>query len=109
MCKAPAQATFNGDGILKGLQVIGTSDGLVKGKVGNSLADPPLRPDGKLNVGGAIGKGDACSSQLAFSSPTMRLNCRSLFQPDRIGAVFVFASPTCVGLTAPDVQSVAAG
>ncbi|KAK9862408.1 hypothetical protein WJX84_008073 [Apatococcus fuscideae] len=51
------QATFNGDGILNGLQVISTSSGLVKGKVGNSLADPPLRPDGKLNVGGAVGKG----------------------------------------------------
>ncbi|KAK9831184.1 hypothetical protein WJX74_006538 [Apatococcus lobatus] len=51
------QATFNGDGILKGLQVIGTADGLVKGKVGNPLADPPLRPDGKLNVGSAVGKG----------------------------------------------------
>ena len=51
------QATFNGDGIINGLQAIGTSDGQVKGKVGNSLADPPLRPDGKLNVGAAIGKG----------------------------------------------------
>lgn len=62
MWKGLAQATFNGDGILKGLQVIGTANGSVKGKVGNSLADPPLRPDGKLNVGGAIGKGDAGSA-----------------------------------------------
>ncbi|PSC75263.1 heat shock 33 [Micractinium conductrix] len=51
------QVTFKGDGPLNGIQVIADARGLVKGKVGNPAADPPLRPDGKLNVGQAVGRG----------------------------------------------------
>ena len=51
------QVTFKGDGILGGIQVIADAHGNVKGKVGNPAADPPLRPDGKLNVGAAVGRG----------------------------------------------------
>lgn len=32
----------------------------MKGKVGNAAADPPLRPDGKLAVGAAVGQGQLC-------------------------------------------------
>ncbi|EFN52293.1 hypothetical protein CHLNCDRAFT_58899 [Chlorella variabilis] len=52
------QVTFKGDGPLAGLQVIADASGTVKGKVGNPAADPPLRPDGKLNVGQAVGRGE---------------------------------------------------
>lgn len=51
------QVTFRGDGPLGTIQVIGDSKGNVKGKLGNPSADPPLRPDGKLNVGAAVGRG----------------------------------------------------
>lgn len=51
------QITFVADGPLGGLQVIAESNGYVKGKVGNPLADLPLRADGKLDVGGAVGNG----------------------------------------------------
>ncbi|KAL4448453.1 hypothetical protein ABPG75_005672 [Micractinium tetrahymenae] len=51
------QVTFKGDGPLGGIQVIADASGMVKGKVGNPAADPPLRPDGKLNVGAAVGRG----------------------------------------------------
>jgi molecular chaperone Hsp33 len=51
------QITFRGDGPLGSIQVIADALGNVKGKVGNPAADPPLRPDGKLNVGAAVGRG----------------------------------------------------
>lgn len=58
------QITFAADGPLKGVQVIAESTGLVKGKVGNSLCDLPVRADGKLDVGRAVGKGTSLPSLL---------------------------------------------
>ena len=51
------QVSFQGNGPLANLQAIADASGLVKGKVGNPQADPPLRPDGKLDVGAAVGRG----------------------------------------------------
>lgn len=51
------QVTFKADGPLGGIQVIADARGMVKGKVGNPAADPPLRRDGKLDVGTAVGRG----------------------------------------------------
>lgn len=51
------QITFKGTGPLGGLQVVAEATGAVKGRVDNPAADPPLREDGKLDVGGAVGGG----------------------------------------------------
>lgn len=51
------QVSFQGNGPLQNLQTIADAGGLVKGKLGNPTADPPLRSDGKLNVGAAVGQG----------------------------------------------------
>jgi redox-regulated HSP33 family molecular chaperone len=51
------QLTFMGDGPLKNMQVIAESGGYVKGRVGNPGLQLPLRPDGRVDVGGAVGKG----------------------------------------------------
>lgn len=51
------QVSFKGDGPLQGIQVLADAKGQVRGKVGNPTADPPLRDDGKLDVGTAVGKG----------------------------------------------------
>lgn len=48
---------MRGDGPLGTLVVVADSKGGVKGYVANPSADLPLRPDGKLNVGGGVGKG----------------------------------------------------
>lgn len=48
---------ITGDGPLKGVLVTSDSKSNVKGYVVNPDVDIPLKPDGKLNVGGAIGNG----------------------------------------------------
>lgn len=49
---------FIGDGPLGGAVVEAAPDGFVRGYVKNPQANPPLRPDGKLDVGAAIGRGE---------------------------------------------------
>ena len=51
------QVTFRGDGPLGQLTAVSDNLGNAKCLVGNREADPPLRADGKLNVGMAVGKG----------------------------------------------------
>lgn len=51
------QVQFKGDGPLQSITCIGDHEGNVRGFVGNPQANPPVRTDGKLNVGGAIGRG----------------------------------------------------
>lgn len=51
------QVTFRGNGGLGQIQTVATAGGLIKGRVGNPSCDPPLRSDGKLAVGTAVGAG----------------------------------------------------
>lgn len=48
---------IEGDGPLGPLVAVSRPDGQVKGYVAEPHVHLPLRPDGKLNVGGAVGKG----------------------------------------------------
>lgn len=51
---------MKGDGPLGTVFAAANSKGEVKGYVSNPLADIPLKPNGKLDVGGAIGEGTLC-------------------------------------------------
>lgn len=47
---------IKGDGILDGMLAVTDNNCYLKGYVGNPFAELPLREDGKLNVGGIVGK-----------------------------------------------------
>ncbi len=49
--------SIKGDGPMGNLLVTANSHGTVKGYVGNAIVDIPLKPNGKLDVSGAVGKG----------------------------------------------------
>ncbi len=48
---------FRGDGPLEGIVAVGNNKGEVRGYVLNNAVDLPLKSNGKLDVGGAIGNG----------------------------------------------------
>lgn len=48
---------IRGSGPLGAVTAVGESDGFVRGYLQNPACDLPLRPDGKLDVGGGIGPG----------------------------------------------------
>ncbi len=58
--KAKLTLQLKGDGQLGTVFAAANSKGEVKGYVENPLADLPLKPNGKLDVGGAVGKGTLC-------------------------------------------------
>lgn len=47
---------IDGGGPIGGIVAVSDSEGCVRGHVGNPLVDLPLRGDGKLNVGAAVGR-----------------------------------------------------
>lgn len=57
MYLSAVQVTFRGNGELGQIQTVATAAGLIKGRVANPACDPPLRADGKLAVGTAVGAG----------------------------------------------------
>ncbi len=48
---------FRSDGPIEGIVTVGNNKGEVRGYVLNNAVDLPLKPNGKLDVGGAVGRG----------------------------------------------------
>ena len=55
------QVTIRGGGPIGTVQCIAEATGRVKGLVGDASVDPPLRADGKLDVGAAVGRAGVCA------------------------------------------------
>ena len=54
--KASLTIRINGGGPIGSIVAVSDSEGFVRGYVGNAEVDLPLRSDGKLDVGGAVGR-----------------------------------------------------
>lgn len=73
-------AYVKGGGPLGTVLAVARADGSVKGYVDNPDIEPPLRPDGKLDVGGAVGKNGQLTviKDLGLREPYVgRVNLRS--------------------------------
>ncbi len=73
-------AVIKGGGPLGTVMAVAKADGSVKGYVDNPDIEPPLRPDGKLDVGGAVGRSGQLTviKDLGLREPYVgRVNLRS--------------------------------
>ncbi len=67
--------SFQGNGPLGYITADATPDGYVRGYVGNPHVDLPLKEDGKLNVGGAVGQGMVQVTRFTGLGEPMRGSC----------------------------------
>lgn len=107
---------INGDGPLRSLAVVAEADGAVRGFVAEPHVELERRPDGKLNVGGAIGQGTlTVIKDMGFGEPysgTVNLVTGEI--GDDIAEYFLESeqTPAAVGLgvlIAPEGSVAAAG
>ena len=81
---------MKGDGPLGGILATVGNDGIVKGYAINPKADLPPRPDGKTDVGGAIGAGSALpTSSEVGASGAARSDCHWQSEPSGAGTLTV--------------------
>lgn len=67
--------SFQGNGPLGYITADATPDGFVRGYVGNPHVDLPLKADGKLDVGGAVGQGMVQVTRFTGLGEPMRGSC----------------------------------
>ncbi|MBQ3854284.1 MAG: Hsp33 family molecular chaperone HslO [Anaerovibrio sp.] len=108
--------SFQGNGPLGYITADATPDGYVRGYVGNPHVDLPLKADGKLDVGGAVGEGMVQVTRFTGLGEPMRGSCEIVsgeIAEDLTNYLFTSeqtASSVALGvLVGTDFKAIAAG
>ena len=108
--------SFQGNGPLGYITADATPDGYVRGYVGNPHVDLPLKVDGKLDVGGAVGEGMVQVTRFTGLGEPMRGSCEIVsgeIAEDLTNYLFTSeqtASSVALGvLVGTDFKAIAAG
>ena len=99
--KACLTLRINGGGPIGNVGAVSDSSGNVRGYVQHPHVDLPLRPDGKLDVGGAVGKNGTITVSRDFGLKEPYIGSTPLVSGEIAGDVTIFCQSEQVARPAP--------